>query len=329
MVLPLIPVALIAIGAVTGGGGVALGGMGALDIKKAMDQQNEARSRYERCVKRSERRLAVANRHLENLGKQQEQALVDVVLRMAEFLRRHQKQVRESERLLVDGVGADMSQVPGLAKLDVDAVSWIGGAIGSATAAAGTSMGVTAAATSFGAASTGAAISGLSGVAAESATLAFLGGGSLASGGGGMALGAAALNIAIIGPALLVGGFVTKGQGTKAVTKAAEYGAKVAVAIAELDETDARLGAVRARVSELGSLLTDLTEKSVKALDHLEFEPFDAKAHAPRFQKALSLVMAVRDVAAAPVIDASGELTEQSANLTVKYRAMTKEADDA
>jgi len=35
MVLPLIPAVLIAVGAVTGGGGLALGGKGALDLKKA------------------------------------------------------------------------------------------------------------------------------------------------------------------------------------------------------------------------------------------------------------------------------------------------------
>ena len=144
-----------------------------------------------------------------------------------------------------------------------------------------------------------------------------------------MALGALALNAAMFGPALLVGGFVTKSQGTKAVTEAEAYGAKVAVAIAELDETDARLDAVDERVDELSDLLSRLTERSVDALDLLESEPFDAQVHAPRFQRAITLVIAVRDVAAAPVIDAAGELTEQSANLTVKYRAMTEEAEDA
>ena len=43
---------------------------------------------------------------------------------------------------------------------------------------------------------------------ATNATLAFLGGGSLATGGAGMATGAAALNFVTIGPAILVSGFV-------------------------------------------------------------------------------------------------------------------------
>lgn len=330
MVLPLIPAVLLGIGAVAGGGGLALGGKGALDLKKASGDLKEARNRYERRHAASQQRVESTNRRLGELGEQQLQALTDVVLRMGEFLRRHEKQVRDSERLLVDGIDATMNQVPGLGKLDVEAGAWIGGVVGSATAAAGTSMGVTAAATSFGVASTGAAISGLSGVAAESAALAFLGGGSLAAGGGGMALGALALNAAIMGPALLVGGFVTKSQGTRAVTKAEAYGAKVAVAIAELDETDARLDAVDTRVGEVSDLLSKLTERSINALDLLESEPFDPKAHAARFQQAITLAMAVRDVASAPIIDpASGEPSKSSANLTIKYRAMTNESRDA
>ena len=98
------------------------------------------------------------------------------------------------------------------------------------------------------------------------------------------------------------------------------------MAIAELDETDARLDAVDSRANELKSLLAGLTTRAVEALDLLESEPFDAEAHAARFQHALALVLAVRDVAATPIIDSDGELNERSANLTVKYRPMTEEA---
>ena len=51
-------------------------------------------------------------------------------------------------------------------------------------------------ATTFGTASTGAAISSLSGAAATNAALAWLGGGAIATGGGGMAAGSAFLALA-------------------------------------------------------------------------------------------------------------------------------------
>ncbi|OBF29764.1 hypothetical protein [Mycobacterium sp. ACS4331] len=328
MVLPLIPVALIAIGAVTGGSGLALGGKAALDFKKAQSQLKDAGKRYEDCRAKSEARVAETNESLADLGQEQQQALTDVVVRMAEFLRRHQKQVRENERLLVEGLDATMNQIPGLAGLDVNAASWIAGAVGSAATAVGAGSGVTAAAGMLGVASTGTAISGLSGVAAQNATMAFLGGGSLASGGGGMALGATALNFVTLGPALLVGGFVAHTQGDRALTKAREECARIAVAIAELDELDAKLSAIDSRTEELRDVLTALRERAVAALDLLESEPFEPAEHASRFQHAMTLAVAVRDVAAAPIVDETGDLTASSEEVTVKYRPMVEEGDD-
>ncbi|MBU3749481.1 MAG: hypothetical protein FGM52_03365 [Mycobacterium sp.] len=325
MVLPLIPAVLIAVGAVTGGGGATLGGLGVLDFKKAAERRKAAVAKYDERRAQSERNVAFTNDLLGALGREQQQALVDVVLRMREFLVRHEKQVRESERLLVEGVDAQANQIPGLGRLNVDAVAWVGGAIGSAVTSVGTGVGVSTLAGAVGTASTGTAISALSGVAAENALLAWLGGGSLAAGGGGVALGGMALNFVTVGPALLVGGLVTKGQGAKELTKAREDEAKIAVAIAELDELDARLAAVNSRAEELNSVLGGLRDRAIVALDELESEPFDPPVHAGRFQRAMSLVIAVRDVAAAPIIDDSGDLTEQSATLSVKYRSMAED----
>lgn len=83
-----------------------------------------------------------------------------------------------------------------------------GGAVG---AAAGTAVGGAAAygtftaALYFGTASTGAAISGLSGAAASNAALALLGGGTLASGGAGIAGGTLLLTGLVAGPAAILG----------------------------------------------------------------------------------------------------------------------------
>ena len=71
-------------------------------------------------------------------------------------MRRNQHKIREHERLLVEGVDADMNKVPEMGGLDVSAAAWIGAVVSSVTAAAGTNMGVTAAATTVGVASTGA-----------------------------------------------------------------------------------------------------------------------------------------------------------------------------
>ncbi|MEU5330141.1 hypothetical protein [Streptomyces parvus] len=324
-----IPAVLIGVGVATGGSGAALLGKGAHDFKRSIDRRKEANRGMQRRRAQTDDALVGTNAALKELGEQQRQAFVDVVLRMGDFLRRHERQVRESERLLVEGIDVTTAEVPGLRGLDVDAAAWIGGALGSAVAGAGAGAGVTAAASSFGVASTGAAISGLTGAAAESATLAFLGGGALASGGGGMALGATALNLVTFGPALLVGGLVARSQGAKEMTRVREFEAKVAVAIAEYDETGARLEGVDARAAELRELLRGLAFRATEALELLESEPFDPPRHAVRFQRTMTLVMAVRDVAATPIIDAEGELDERSANLTIRYSALIEETQDA
>ena len=78
----------------------------------------------------------------------------------------------------------------------------------------------TAAVMALGTASTGTAISSLTGVAATNATLAALGGGSIAAGGGGMALGSAVLGGATLGVGLLVGGVIFSMVGSSISGKA-------------------------------------------------------------------------------------------------------------
>lgn len=328
MVLPLIPLALIAAGTLSGTSGAGLGVKGALDIRSAKKRVHEAIEIYQARHTSSQDRAHETNEGLKRYGLQQQRALIEVVTRMADFLRRNEKQVREHERLLVDGIDASAGYVTLEGKLKFDPLAWISGVVGSTSAAMGASAGVTAAATSFGVASTGAAISGLSGAAAQSATMAWLGGGSLAAGGGGIALGTAALNFVTIGPALLVGGLTLSSQGRKAVTNAEEQKAQIDVAIAELNLLDVRLDAVDTRTQELSSILHAVTDRAVQALDLLESEPFEAQVHVTRFQEAMLLTRTVRDLVATPIVDSEGELTDDSEVLRVKYRKMTEETTD-
>lgn len=85
-----------------------------------------------------------------------------------------------------------------------------GGAAAGAAVGGAAAYGTFIAAVTFGTASTGAAISGLSGVAATNAALAMLGGGTLAAGGAGVAGGAALLTGIVAAPVLLLaaGGLV-------------------------------------------------------------------------------------------------------------------------
>lgn len=110
-------------------------------------------------------------------------------------------------------------------KASVGASVLVGGLSGAALGTAGgfaASGATTAAVMALGTASTGTAISALSGAAATNATLAALGGGSLAAGGGGIALGTTILGAATLGVGLLVGGVIFSCTGSKLSSKADE-----------------------------------------------------------------------------------------------------------
>lgn len=110
------------------------------------------------------------------------------------------------------------------------AAAGVAAGVGTAAFAPTAAMAV---ATTFGTASTGAAISGLSGAAATNAALAWLGGGALAAGGGGMSAGSALLALAgpigwgIGGAAILGGGLYARSKNKKIAEEAMEHRSQI------------------------------------------------------------------------------------------------------
>jgi hypothetical protein len=171
----------------------------------------------------------------------------------------------------------------------------------------------------FGTASTGTAIGGLSGAAAHSATLAWLGGGSLAAGGGGMALGSLVLGGIALGPALLVGGFMLGSNGEKALTKAIEYQAKVDVEIDKIIAVEEFLQKVQQRTCELGDLVEQLDDIAIDIFNDLESKPFNQDRDAAKFQRLYILIKALSEILNASIIGTNGKLNPGTENFVVKY----------
>jgi hypothetical protein len=337
MVLPRVPLAIIIGSGITGCGGVVAGAVGGVQVKRARTQIRHHTTRYENRHTTHLAEVERANAALQSLGRTQERAQRDVIFRMRDFLERHAKQVRAHEHLILDGVhDSNTTQVVGMAKLDPDVAGWVRGVVGSVLVGGAAPAVLCKAVTQLAKASTGTPISDLRGAAAERATLAFLGGGSLASGGGGMALGATVLNVAvagpsvlIAGPSVLIAGLTVKNRGTKARTEADNLRTAVDVAIAQLDVRDQLLRGVRKRAHELDNILNRLVSQATNALDLLESEPFDIDAHGKRLQAALVLVKSVRDVATAPIADEDGNLNTNTEQLIFDYRDARKETADA
>lgn len=126
-------------------------------------------------------------------------------------------------------------------KLSESFQSVAAGSFAGVAAAGGSYLGVGALAT----ASTGTAISGLSGVAATNATLAWLGGGSLASGGFGMAGGTLVLGGLVVGPLLAIGGSVFAYKAAEAKDKAYSNYSKVSGEVEKGEVVVSRLAAIQ------------------------------------------------------------------------------------
>ena len=155
------------------------------------------------------------------------------------------------------------------------AASATGAAVVGVAAGTTAATGAYAAAAAFGTASTGTAISGLSGIAARNATLAWLGGGSLASGGGGIAAGAATLANVALAPLALLPALVMAIRARNQSKKIDEEIAKMDISEAEMNRHKAKLEVVQSRAGEVSKVVGELDQAlkdilELASLDKLE-----------------------------------------------------------
>ena len=218
MVLPLVPL-LISAGAAAAG---------AYGVKKGLSAKSDF-DRAKRIFREAENKLEEADDTLEEMRfKTNERLTILGATRVAVV-----EQCYLPFKQALQGIkNIEISQIPELSGIDIeerllslDKMSVALHEIVSGIGAAGASGALTALAAYGGTqmlavASTGTAISTLSGAAATNATLAWLGGGSLAAGGFGMTGGMVVLGGVVAGPILAVGGAVLAASAETAVNDA-------------------------------------------------------------------------------------------------------------
>jgi septal ring factor EnvC (AmiA/AmiB activator) len=119
-------------------------------------------------------------------------------------------------------------------------------------------------------ASTGTAISALSGAAATNATLAWLGGGTIVAGGGGIAAGTLVFGGLVAGPAIAVAGLWADARADQASTEMERYIAELDRDQAEKDKVLSMLDAVKTRISEISRSTNTLHEKLKELLNECD-----------------------------------------------------------
>ncbi len=312
---------------VLGAAALATAAFGAVKGAEGMGKMNEAKEigdrvkeRHDRAVSQLKVEFEEVNRLAEVYGQLQIRVKQRTIGRFVAFIERIGQKASQSDMKILKELNITVQQIQEYKATALEAEQFAKGGAQAAIAGVAASQGTVALATSVGVASTGTAISGLSGAAAWNATLAWLGGGSLAAGGGGMALGTLVLGGITVGPALAVGGFVLAGQGEKAVTNAREYEANANIKIAKIEAAGDFLQRVERRIEEQGKLAHRLESLAATALNELESRPFNRDRDAAKFQQVALLVTAVAEIVKTPVLDGHGNLNPAVVTLQAKYK---------
>jgi len=171
-------------------------------------------------------------------------------------------------------------------------------------------------------ASTGTAIANLSGVAATNATLAWLGGGSLATGGLGVAGGMAVLSGLVAGPAIAVTGFVMDSKAEDNLTKAINLEAEIDEKIEKIRLSIEGFEIIRQRINEITTVLN----RYIYNFDNLYIEIINQNnicKDTKKIERLLLLGKAIKNILEINLIDENGNENKDSLlelkRITQKY----------
>ena len=218
-----------------GAGALLVGGLGVaggLAAKETMDEAKKLGEKGDRLIasakSRYEREQQATSAAIDKLGSTKVHILSN---NMSVFLDsfRKLKNVEFKNSVGLDELRDFTPQSDQLRKLEQASITALDLSKGYGGGLAGggiTALGAYGAVGMLGTASTGTAIGTLGGAAATNATLAWLGGGSLATGGLGIAGGTAVLGGIVAAPALLVGAYFLSNKADEAMNKAKTHYAK-------------------------------------------------------------------------------------------------------
>lgn len=239
---------------------------------------------------------------IERIGQRASQNNLDIVAGLdisTQQIQEYKKEVIKAEQCVKGGVKAAVAALE----------------VGSGAVTLASNVGKVPVSSFFGLRTAQVGISQLSGTAALTGAIGWLGGGS-------MVLGGAVLGGITLGPALMVGGFQLAGKGEEALTKAREYEANVNVEIANIEAAQDFLLQVKRRTVELANLVCNLNNRAKSALQELEAQPFNRDRNASKFKEVALLIKALAEIMKIPILDNEALLNPSTLTIQAKYKTL-------
>ena len=308
-------------------GKVATGIQGIQDRSSALNIKSICEKYYQTAFDLTEEKRQILNQQISRFGLYRLDALHNTTGKFLGLLKDMQQENKIKEYKILEGIGLTTNVIEKMEKVDMAASKALANsaAVGTlgAAAAMGTPALVTTAVGVIATASTGTAISSLSGVAATNATLAWLGGGSIAAGGGGMAAGATVLTGitagATAGVGLLAAGLLASTHYSKKLTESKEYQAKIEIEVEDIQKLWILLDGISKRSNELKEVTHQLEGTIVQQLELLEPLSIDYNTndeyYTSIFQKVAILIKTMSELAQTPLLDENGNTSAESTKI--------------
>lgn len=333
-----IPFLLIGLGLGAAGLGIGKSIKAGIDQKDAKETNEYAQSVSDSAKEAAEKSRKNSGKAINSLGYRKIEILNDSIGSFINsFEKLHRIELSDSGEFSdYQNLKMDEQSFCKLKEMNTMASSLLGGAASGAMAGAVTAFGAYGAAMTFGAcATTGTAISTLSGAVLTNATLAFLGGGALSAGGLGMAGGTAVLGGLVAGPALAVLGFVVGAKASKNKDEAYANLAKAEEFEEEMKTVRVLCNAIRMRANmfertllKLNALFCPLVYSMEKIIENrgTNFSTFTYEEKSV-VASALATANAIKSVLDTPILTEDGNLTKESEKLSESVQKVLCESN--
>lgn len=260
-----------AVGAITSAGvvGAASAVSGAGKMKEASEIKDKALQKYDNKRKVFDTEEDNTNKIMAELGKLKLNVW-DSFGRYIDAFKKIKNIQMEGELKLDGELSFEKNELEDMKILALTAKDVLKG--GTTSVTVGTLAGIASSAgiTSLATASTGTAISTLSGAAATNASLAALGGGAKAVGGLGMAAGTAVTTALMIAPAIAVGGLFLNSKGRQNLDNATEFEQECDQLIEQMDEAQKELVKLQGLTENMVKAVNPLYERFIEMTEWLE-----------------------------------------------------------